>query len=307
MESRLKSWTILRMTPLRLRLGPMEKTAEGLAYCEVGLREQRTGMSDYAQGYPVWSFFLFHDSAECEIDGTWTELAPSSVVAWAPGAPQRYGRREGGFDHSWLRGSGPELERLLRCHGLVSGRPQIMTEGGSGERFFRDVLAEHRGRAGPDQEILSLRTALWLRELARDRMREPESAPIIPPEFLQAREQVETELDAPLDLSELATTAGCSSWHFCTRFRRLFGLSPMALRRRRRLEHAALMLGDSKRSVAEVAEACGFQDPFYFSRAFRQHHGCSPRDWRMRTEPGEKARTQSRPTEVKKKGSFKAR
>jgi AraC family transcriptional regulator of arabinose operon len=280
MDFHFKSWTILRMKPLRLRLGPMEKALKGLTYCELGLREVRGKLSDYAQGYPVWSFFLFHDGAECEIEGTWTELAPHSVVAWGPGAPQRYGRREGKFDHSWLRGSGSDLKRLLRCHGLVSGRPQVMAERSSGERFFRDVLAEYRGRARPDQDILGLRTALWLRELARDRMGEKETGPIIPPEFLQARERVEMNLDAPLDLSALAAEAGCSSWHFCTRFRRLFGLSPMALRRRRRLEQAALMLGDQERSVAEVAEACGFEDAFYFSRAFRQHHGCSPRDWR---------------------------
>ena len=268
------------MKPLHLRLGPIENTLTGLAYCEVGLREKRSGLSDYAQGYPTWSFFLFHDGAECAINGSWTELAPRSVVAWGPGAPQRYGRREGRFDHSWLRGSGPELERLLKCHGPISGWPQVMAEGGSGERFFRDVLAEYRGRAKPDQEILGLRTALWLRELARDRRGEQETGPIIPPGFLQARERVESELAAPLDLPALAAEAGCSSWHFCTRFRRLFGQSPMALRRRRRLEQAALMLGDRERSVAEVAEACGFEDAFYFSRAFRQHHGCSPRDWR---------------------------
>lgn len=273
---------ILCMTPVRVRLGSMENVGAGISFCEVGLREGRGGVSDYTQGFPVWSFFFFHDGAEAEIDGQWTELPPRSVVAWGPGAAQRYGRREGQFEHSWLRGSGPELERLLRSHGLVSGRPQVMTEADAGERFFRDVLNEYRGRARPDGEILSLRTALWLRELARDRTGERELGPLIPGEFLRARERVETELAEPLDLAALAAEAGCSSWHFCTRFRRLFGLSPMALRRRRRLEHAALLLGDRERSVAEVAEACGFEDAFYFSRAFRQHHGRSPRDWRER-------------------------
>jgi AraC family transcriptional regulator len=157
-----------------------------------------------------------------------------------------------------------------------------MSEADAGERFFRDVLAEYRGRARPDGEILRLRTALWLRELARDRAGDHELGPVVPREFLRARERVETDLSEPLDLAALAAEAGCSSWHFCTRFRHLFGLSPMALRRRRRLEHAALLLGDLERSVAEVAEACGFEDAFYFSRAFRQHHGCSPRDWRRR-------------------------
>lgn len=294
MEFHSNSWIFLRMTPLRLHLSPMENPLAELYYCELGLREERQGLSDYAQGYPVWSFFLFHDGAECEIEGTWRELAPRSMVAWEPGVPQRYGRRAGGFDHSWMRGSGPELERLLRRHGLVPGRPQIMVEGGSGERFFRDVLAEYRGRAMPDQEILALRTALWLRQLARDRLGDAQSGPIIPPEFIQARERLEMDLKAPLELAALAAEAGYSSWHFCTRFRQHFGLAPMALRRRCRLEQAALMLGDRERSVAEVAEACGFEDAFYFSRAFRQHHGSSPRDWRLRPEHSCGERRESR-------------
>jgi len=73
MEFRPKRWIILRMKPLRLRLGSMERSPTGVAYCELGLREERRGISDYALGYPVWSFFLFHDGVECEIKGIWTK------------------------------------------------------------------------------------------------------------------------------------------------------------------------------------------------------------------------------------------
>lgn len=273
------------MKPLRLRLGSRLEVDSGLAFSEVGLRESRGGRSDYANGYPGWSFFLFHDGAEAEINGTWTELPPRTVIAWGPRMAQRYGRRAGRFEHSWLRGSGPELDRLLQTHALISGRPQPMADAASGERFFRDILAEYRNRVRPDPETLYLRTALWLRELARDRTDETETAPPIPPGFLRARDKIETALDVAWDLAALADLAECTTWHFCRRFRGYFGLSPMALRRQRRLELATVLLGDHARSVSEVAEACGFNDAFYFSRAFKNAYACSPREWRHRA-PG---------------------
>jgi AraC-like DNA-binding protein len=35
-------------------------------------------------------------------------------------------------------------------------------------------------------------------------------------------------------------------------------------------------------TVAEIADRCGFQSPFHFSRLVNQLHGCSPRAVRSR-------------------------
>jgi AraC-like DNA-binding protein len=38
------------------------------------------------------------------------------------------------------------------------------------------------------------------------------------------------------------------------------------------------------RPVAEIAAEAGFDDPFYFSRVFHKHMGCSPSDYRVADE-----------------------
>lgn len=46
------------------------------------------------------------------------------------------------------------------------------------------------------------------------------------------------------------------------------------------MRQAQRMLGDPACSVGEVAAACGYPDPFSFSRVFRQYCGRSPRQYR---------------------------
>lgn len=49
-----------------------------------------------------------------------------------------------------------------------------------------------------------------------------------------------------------------------------------------RLAAAARSLRAGKESITAIALGCGFADPSYFGRAFRQRYGCTPRDWRQR-------------------------
>ncbi|MDD3411863.1 MAG: helix-turn-helix domain-containing protein, partial [Eubacteriales bacterium] len=44
-------------------------------------------------------------------------------------------------------------------------------------------------------------------------------------------------------------------------------------------DHAAQLLQSSQLNVSEVACSVGYDDPYYFSRVFRQRFHCSPRDY----------------------------
>jgi AraC-like DNA-binding protein len=47
-----------------------------------------------------------------------------------------------------------------------------------------------------------------------------------------------------------------------------------------RMRHAAHLL-ESSRPVAEISRAVGYRGPMHFSKAFRRHWGCSPRQYRQ--------------------------
>lgn len=47
-----------------------------------------------------------------------------------------------------------------------------------------------------------------------------------------------------------------------------------------RLKSAKRMLELTKKSIAEIAEECGFTDASYFTKTFRQSFGMTPKEWR---------------------------
>ncbi len=61
----------------------------------------------------------------------------------------------------------------------------------------------------------------------------------------------------------------------------LTGLSPNKFIRIVRLNKAKEMLSNSSQSIASIALDCGYEDPAYFARVFKQDTGMSPQEWRM--------------------------
>ena len=65
-------------------------------------------------------------------------------------------------------------------------------------------------------------------------------------------------------------------------FKSVTGRSPIDYLLQVRLGKAAERLLKTEASIAEIAAECGFPDSNYFSRQFRRHYHCSPRDYRNR-------------------------
>lgn len=81
-------------------------------------------------------------------------------------------------------------------------------------------------------------------------------------------------------IERIATELGVSRRTFERQFLRLFGHSPAEEIRRRRLDRAKQLLEDQAVPIAEVAGMVGFTVTA-FSRFFRKHTGCTPRDYRQ--------------------------
>lgn len=100
--------------------------------------------------------------------------------------------------------------------------------------------------------------------------------------LLRARDLMDREYAAPLDISRLATAAGMSQAHFIRRFRRTFGETPNRYLQRRRVERAMFLLSSTGTSVTDVCFDVGFNSLGTFSRMFRQVTGLSPSEYRER-------------------------
>lgn len=133
-----------------------------------------------------------------------------------------------------------------------------------------------------DDTVASLRSAsgaAWgvLAQLAADRARGTTEAgdPI-----LAVQDYLRENLHSTASVAELAKMAGFSDSHFSARFRHASGTSVVEYRKRLRSARARELLITTDASVAAIAQAVGYDDPFYFSRHFRAINGASPSQYR---------------------------
>ena len=75
--------------------------------------------------------------------------------------------------------------------------------------------------------------------------------------------------------------AGRGHEHVCRQARVHLGLSPSAYVNRIRMEHAAMLLAAGDAPIAHVAADCGIENMSHFYRLFRDHHGATPRAYRL--------------------------
>ncbi|WP_027857122.1 AraC family transcriptional regulator [Marinobacterium jannaschii] len=93
---------------------------------------------------------------------------------------------------------------------------------------------------------------------------------------------IETCLERPLSVTELAQQVHWSRWQVQRTFLACFGYSLGYYSRCRRLSIAAAALVDTERAILDIAVAAGFETQQSFSRAFSQQFGLSPNRYRLR-------------------------
>ncbi len=92
-------------------------------------------------------------------------------------------------------------------------------------------------------------------------------------------DHLESSLDQPVRLEELARMAGMSKSSFQRAFRRTLDSSPVDYWIRLRIQKACEVLASGSVQVKEAAMVAGFDDSNYFTRQFRRVLGISPRDY----------------------------
>ncbi len=87
-------------------------------------------------------------------------------------------------------------------------------------------------------------------------------------------------LHEPIRINDLARLVGLSPSHLRARFRTLAGISLGAYIQRQRFHHARNLLSNQDLQIKEIANRCGFESIYTFSRAFRHATGTSPSAYR---------------------------
>lgn len=134
------------------------------------------------------------------------------------------------------------------------------------------------------QNLLDNRQALQAHYLALATAPNPAATGAAPEEnafVLKVRAIVETHLaDSNFDVEQLCRATGMSNSNLHRKLTALTGHSANRFIRHIRLNKACSLLRNPEPTIAAVADDCGFNDPVYFARAFRQEFGVSPSEWR---------------------------
>jgi AraC-like DNA-binding protein len=98
----------------------------------------------------------------------------------------------------------------------------------------------------------------------------------------RARDHMDRQYQAELDLDQVAQVAGVSKYHFARCFEATYGETPMRYLTRRRIERAQDLLRVANLTVTEVCMLVGFSSLGSFSTRFSKLVGETPTAYRNR-------------------------
>ena len=111
--------------------------------------------------------------------------------------------------------------------------------------------------------------------------REDKSEVSLDPMLQRVMQFVEENIaNSDVNVGDMASAAAVSRSGLQRKVKQAMGITPQDLLREARIKRACQLLRQTDKTVAEVAYACGFSDPKYFSRSFKQSTGLSPTEYK---------------------------
>ena len=96
----------------------------------------------------------------------------------------------------------------------------------------------------------------------------------------EVMQYIEENYKQSISLDLLASTFNLSKQWLILRFKKEMNITPITYLNHFRMKKAKELLLQQEMLISEVAFACGFETPYYFTNAFKKHFGISPSIWR---------------------------
>lgn len=181
---------------------------------------------------------------------------------------------------------------------LIAALPRVIhVPGGygSGDEFLGHLIraavreTDAKG-AGSDGVLVKVSELIFVEAIRRHAASLPEDAAgwlagFRDPAVGRALRLLHRDCARPWTVAELAREAGLSRTVLAERFHALLGIPPMAYLARWRMQRAASLLAEGRATLAQIADAVGYESEASFSRAFKRATGLSPAHWREKARP----------------------
>ncbi|WP_215779982.1 AraC family transcriptional regulator [Paludibacterium sp. B53371] len=219
---------------------------------------------------------------EVEVNGQPYLAGPGSLCWLDTGRQYAHScsRHSDDWHYLWLGMQGFGLDSLLASLSHGDRPPVIVLDQAAPVQHLFETLIERMATRPPDQSAADNADVAQI--LAR--LLNQQTAALTPDRLSpvqQVMQQMRAALARPWHLPELARLAGLSVSQLHRVFRHSTGMSPMSWLRLERIHAAKTLLVSDTRSIAAVAEAVGYPDPYHFSRDFRRLTQRSPSAFRL--------------------------
>ncbi len=209
------------------------------------------------------------------LDGTPVEMSVGKLLFLFPGEHCRVvGER---LEYFYISFEGARAQDLFRRFGVTD-----VTRVFSGQEGMIPFWNENLSRATEDNIDIISECVLMYAFSRLTSLKETGGSVA----YLMTTYAEENYADSDLSLQFLAEEWGYSPKYLSDCFKKRTGLGFSRYLKSLRIKHAVFYMDQGVESVKNVALLCGFQDPLYFSKVFRDTVGLSPREYISRRQAG---------------------
>ena len=233
--------------------------------------------------------FLVSGQRRCLIESTLYDIAPGDLVCVPPGLLHRTTTMAShGFERyviyfypdnhrDFIQTVGEDRFRRLMESGCLRFPPHIV-------RQIKQDLDLIRQELAAKNEYTSATARHLLRGILLTALKhgtpKPPSRGEHTDKIQWAAQYIRDNYNQPLPLDRIAELAGMDRSYFSRRFKQLTGFGFSEYLTQIRLRQAEHLLLQTKLSVSEISELCGFNSSHYFADTFRRSKGMSPSQYR---------------------------
>lgn len=192
------------------------------------------------------------------------------------------------WDYAWICFNGTKAADILQHCGIqtqdpVRNYPKIQEM----KTLIMDMMDHYEQTPAGEYHMQSVLYEIFAKlcESANGAYRPSEAADN--DYVIQAADYILSSFDPNITVKDIADHLHISRSYLFALFKKNMNISPQQFLIMTRITSARELLADTDLSIEVVANSCGYQNAFAFSRAFKKETGLSPREYRMKHRESE--------------------
>lgn len=235
------------------------------------VKERPKGRLDYQLIY------IAEGMGEYLLDGEKRRVTAGNVLLYAPGEPQiyRYYSQDSPSIY-WIHFTGYAVEKILEKYQISSGYVGVDIQL---QEIFREIIRELQLKKKCYEDVTELMFYKLLALLCRAKMMR-ETPSKYHNQFDSLIVMLNQNYQKQWTIQQMAEYCSLSQSYFWHSFKNVMKVTPMQYLSDLRMTKAKELLSGSDISISSVAAILGYEDPMYFSRAFKKYTGVPPKAYR---------------------------